>query len=156
MTMPYQAGSSAQRIRIGLTGLAFAFLLVLLGSIISRSSRDDVTNAAHRRRNEPSEPLAELGVAPGASDRPTTIAPPRRNDRARRARARLLLVSHHAVAALAFAAARRSAVTLPPRARGERPALLLLTSLPLVFSEDFSLQEGGSPALDDTARPAIA
>ena len=31
--MPYQAGSSAQRIRYGLTGLAFAFLVVLLGSI---------------------------------------------------------------------------------------------------------------------------
>ena len=28
--MPYQAGSSAQRIRIGLTGLAFAFLAVCL------------------------------------------------------------------------------------------------------------------------------
>ena len=66
--MPYQAGSSAQRIRIGLTGLAFAFLLVLLGSIISRSSSDDVTNAAQQATsNEPSEPLAELGVAPGAS-----------------------------------------------------------------------------------------
>ena len=67
--MPHQAGNSAQRIRIGLTGLAFAFLLVLLGSIISRSSRDDVTNAAQQAAvNEPSEPLAELGVAPGASD----------------------------------------------------------------------------------------
>lgn len=67
--MPYQAGSSAQRIRIGLTGLAFAFLLVLLGSIISRSSRDDVSNASQQAAsNEPSEPLAELGVAPGASD----------------------------------------------------------------------------------------
>jgi hypothetical protein len=67
--MPYQAGSSAQRIRIGLTGLAFAFLLVLLGSIISRSSRDDASNAAQQvASNEPSEPLAELGVAPGASD----------------------------------------------------------------------------------------
>ena len=66
--MPYQTGSSAQRIRIGLTGLAFAFLLVLLGSIISRSSRDDTTNAAQQVvSNEPSEPLAELGVAPGAS-----------------------------------------------------------------------------------------
>jgi hypothetical protein len=66
--MPYQAGSSAQRIRIGLTGLAFAFLLVLLGSIISRSSRDETTNAAQQAAsNEPSEPLAELGVAPGAS-----------------------------------------------------------------------------------------
>ena len=67
--MPYQAGSSAQRIRIGLTGLAFAFLLVLLGSVISKSSRDDVTNATEQAAvNEPSEPLAELGVAPGASD----------------------------------------------------------------------------------------
>jgi hypothetical protein len=67
--MPYQAGSSAQRIRIGLTGLAFAFLLVLLGSVISRSSRDDSTNSVNQATsNEPSEPLAELGVAPGAAD----------------------------------------------------------------------------------------
>ena len=67
--MPYQAGSSAQRIRIGLTGLAFAFLLVLLGSIISRSSRDHSVNAVQdSATNEPSEPLAELGVAPGASE----------------------------------------------------------------------------------------
>lgn len=67
--MPYQAGSSAQRIRIGLTGLAFAFLLVLLGSIISRSSRDAVSNAAaNATSNEPNEPLAELGVAPGSSE----------------------------------------------------------------------------------------
>ena len=66
--MPYQAGSSAQRIRIGLTGLAFAFLLVLLGSIVSRSSRGDANNAVQATANEPSEPLAELGVAPGASD----------------------------------------------------------------------------------------
>jgi hypothetical protein len=67
--MPYQAGSSAQRIRIGLTGLAFAFLLVLLGSIISRSSTSgSATNAAQQAAsNEPSEPLAELGLAPGAS-----------------------------------------------------------------------------------------
>ena len=67
--MPYQAGSSAQRIRIGLTGLAFAFLLVLLGSIISRSSTSESSvNAAQRASsNEPSEPLAELGLAPGAS-----------------------------------------------------------------------------------------
>jgi hypothetical protein len=67
--MPYQVGSSAQRIRIGLTGLAFAFLLVLLGSIISGSSRDDSVNAAQQATaNEPSEPLAQLGVAPGAAE----------------------------------------------------------------------------------------
>lgn len=65
--MPYQAGSSAQRIRIGLTGLAFAFLIVLLGSVIIRSSHDGAVNAANTVINEPSEPLAELGVAPGAS-----------------------------------------------------------------------------------------
>jgi hypothetical protein len=66
--MPYIPGSSAQRIRIGLTGLAFAFLLVLLGSIITRSSKNETNNAAQQAvANEPSEPLAELGVAPGAS-----------------------------------------------------------------------------------------
>src|SRR5438552_18210583 len=68
ITMPYQAGSSAQRIRIGLTGLAFAFLLVLLGSIISRSSRDNANTGKQTVANEPSEPLAELGVAPGAPE----------------------------------------------------------------------------------------
>jgi len=67
--MPYQAGSSAQRIRIGLTGLAFAFLLVLLGSVVSRSGRDTSANAVEQATaNEPSEPLAELGVAPGSSE----------------------------------------------------------------------------------------
>ena len=64
------AGTSAQRIRIGLTGLAFAFLLVLLGSVISRSSTDVPTPAENASANaaEPNEPLAELGVAPGAPD----------------------------------------------------------------------------------------
>lgn len=68
--MPDTAGNSAQRIRIGLTGLAFAFLLVLLGSVISRSGRDDVAQQTAEQADnvaEPSEPLAELGVAPGAS-----------------------------------------------------------------------------------------
>jgi hypothetical protein len=66
--MVQNAGSSAQRIRIGLTGLAFAFLLVLLGSVISRSGSDDrAANAQKAALNaEPNEPLAELGVAPGA------------------------------------------------------------------------------------------
>jgi hypothetical protein len=66
------AGSSAQRIRIGLTGLAFAFLLVLLGSVISRSGESASTppgNAQMADANDaqPEEPLAELGVAPGGS-----------------------------------------------------------------------------------------
>lgn len=60
-----------QRIRIGLTGLAFVFLLVLLGTAISRSgdspsqpppNANDLANAV-----EPDDPLAEIGVAPGQS-----------------------------------------------------------------------------------------
>ena len=65
------AGTSAQRIRIGLTGLAFAFLLVLLGSVISRSgSNEAAANAAEQAEANaaPNEPLAELGVAPGGAD----------------------------------------------------------------------------------------
>jgi hypothetical protein len=69
--MPHHAGSSARRIRIGLTGLAFAFLFVLLASIISRSSRDETNATQQASANEPSEPLAELGVAPGASGEET-------------------------------------------------------------------------------------
>lgn len=69
MKMPHQPGSSAQRIRWGMTGLALAFLVVLLGSIISKAAHQDTTNAvAQATANEPNEPLAELGVAPGASD----------------------------------------------------------------------------------------
>ena len=41
---------------------------------------------------------------------------------------------------------RQGAAPLPSRAEAERPELLLLTSLPLVFSEQFGLS-GGSPAL---------
>src|SRR5688500_14134896 len=69
-TMVDNAGTSAQRIRIGLTGLAFAFLLVLLGSVISRSGSDErAANAVEQAAaNTPSEPLAELGVAPGGAE----------------------------------------------------------------------------------------
>lgn len=66
--MPHQAGSSAQRIRIGLTGLAIAFLLILAGSFVSQWSRGDQVNTTASTTNQPSEPLAELGVAPGAGD----------------------------------------------------------------------------------------
>ena len=57
--------------------------------------------------------------------------------------------------AAVFAAAAALALTLHisrtdpvgPRPPEQRPVLLLLTSLPLIFSEQFSLQGGGSPAL---------
>jgi len=67
--MPYQVGSSAQRIRIGLTGLAAAFIIILFFSAITRSTREEASNAVQQAAaNEPSEPLAELGVAPGGSE----------------------------------------------------------------------------------------
>ncbi len=67
--MPHRTGTTAQRVRIGLTGLAFAFLLVLLGSIVSRSGSDaNSVTIANEETNTPKEPLAELGVAPGSQE----------------------------------------------------------------------------------------
>lgn len=56
-----------QRIRIGLTGLAFVFLLVLLGTAISRSSGDSAAPPVQNEPAEPAEPLAEIGAAPSMS-----------------------------------------------------------------------------------------
>ncbi|MEA3002677.1 MAG: hypothetical protein QOH81_1465 [Sphingomonadales bacterium] len=76
-----------QRVRIGLTGLAFVFILVLLGAVFSRSPTNEspITGNVIERQlkagnqaapsgsgtgNEalPQEPLAQLGVAPGNAD----------------------------------------------------------------------------------------
>ncbi len=69
-----------QRVRIGLTGLAFVFVLVLLGTVFSRASDEDPITAnaielqqvpgaqAKVEEAKPKEPLAELGVAPGNAD----------------------------------------------------------------------------------------
>ena len=65
-----QGEERMQRIRIGLTGLAFVFLLVLLGTAISRSSEQGVVPTDHNELaadKEPNEPLAEIGAAPGAT-----------------------------------------------------------------------------------------
>ncbi|MDB5697710.1 MAG: hypothetical protein JWN69_514 [Alphaproteobacteria bacterium] len=69
-----------QRVRIGLTGLAFVFVLVLLGAVF-RSASDEqpitansieqqgsIGNPRNGEEAEPTEPLAELGVAPGNAD----------------------------------------------------------------------------------------
>jgi hypothetical protein len=50
-------------------------------------------------------------------------------------------------AAIAIAVGRREPAAPPPRPPGERPTLLLLTSLPLVLADQFTLKGGGSPAL---------
>jgi hypothetical protein len=72
-----------QRVRIGLTGLAFVFLLVLLGAVFTSPSNEaPITpnlietqlSGGNRpvppgaNESEPKEPLAELGVAPGNAD----------------------------------------------------------------------------------------
>lgn len=69
-----QAPNSSEqthRIRIGLTGLAFVFLLVLLGTAVSRSGPDPAAGPtqdnALANDIEPEEPLAQIGVAPGQS-----------------------------------------------------------------------------------------
>jgi hypothetical protein len=69
-----------QRVRIGLTGLAFVFVLVLLGTVFTRASDEEpiTANALEMQQvpgaqeqseaGKPKEPLAELGVAPGTVD----------------------------------------------------------------------------------------
>jgi hypothetical protein len=67
----------------------------------------------------------------------------------KRARGRALsiaaLITAGAVAMLVLLPARQR---LPERPPSQRPTLLLLTSLPLMFSEDFSVERNGSPVLD--------
>ena len=79
-----------QRVRIGLTGLAFVFLLVLLGAVFTSPSNEApitpnlietqlsggnqiVVPGANQA--EPKEPLAELGVAPGNADDDNSAQP---------------------------------------------------------------------------------
>ena len=81
--MGLEIGKRVQRVRIGLTGLAFVFLLVLLGAVFTSPSNEaPITpnlietqlsggnQAALPAANlaQPKEPLAELGVAPGNAD----------------------------------------------------------------------------------------
>lgn len=67
-----------QRIRIGLTGLAFVFMLVLLGTAISRSGDDPRASPAQNAAmaaDEPNEPLAEIGAAPGSATSANDASP---------------------------------------------------------------------------------
>ncbi len=72
-----------QRVRIGLTGLAFVFVLVMLGMVFTSPSDEEpiTANAIEQELSgaapvptppandaQPKEPLAELGVAPGNAD----------------------------------------------------------------------------------------
>jgi len=69
-----------QRVRIGLTGLAFVFVLVLLAAIFTSPSEEEpiTPNSLEQPGNRADaniaagevrkEPLAELGVTPGNAD----------------------------------------------------------------------------------------
>jgi hypothetical protein len=60
----------------------------------------------------------------------------------------LLLLAVAILAGMVLALrAREAPAPLPARPQKQRPPLLLLTSLPLVFGEDFSVEQNGSPAL---------
>ena len=60
----------------------------------------------------------------------------------------LVILSIVVIAAALLALSARTRTEVPPaRSANQRPALLLLTSLPLVFGDGFSLEETGSPAL---------
>ena len=80
-----------QRVRIGLTGLAFVFVLVLLAAVFTKASQEEpiTANMIEQARaggrpvpapgvneTEPKEPLAELGVAPGNADDNGSAAAP--------------------------------------------------------------------------------
>ena len=79
-----------QRVRIGLTGLAFVFVLVLLAAVFVRPSAErhiTANSLDHELKTgqpapvdgnsgEPQEPLAELGVAPGNADANEAAAAP--------------------------------------------------------------------------------
>lgn len=56
-----------QRIRIGITGLAFIFLLVVIGSALTdqgREAADPVEEELVQEEAPPSDPLEEIGAAP--------------------------------------------------------------------------------------------
>ena len=80
-----------QRVRIGLTGLAFVFLAVLLAAVFTKdpvAEQRITANLIERERAGeapapaddepagPAEPLAELGVAPGKAASNSAAAAP--------------------------------------------------------------------------------
>ena len=67
-------GEDMQRVRIGLTGLGFVFVVVLLAAALTgapdgdKASANGITAAESDNKTAPQEPLAELGVTPGNGD----------------------------------------------------------------------------------------
>jgi len=73
------------RVRVGLIGLAWVFLLVMLATTFLHVAGGDLvsTNGGALANDAgPSEPLAELGVAPGNPDQGEAAPAAPRKDRA--------------------------------------------------------------------------
>ena len=75
------------RVRVGLIGLAWVFLLVMLATTflhVAGGDRSANKNAATANDTAPSEPLAELGVAPstGATETANTAESAKRQAQA--------------------------------------------------------------------------
>ena len=67
------------RVRVGLIGLAWVFLLVMLATTfvhVAGGDQPGANGAAAVNDTAPSDPLAELGVAPGNPDQAEDSAPP--------------------------------------------------------------------------------
>ena len=83
-----------QRVRIGLTGLAFVFLAVLLAAVFTsepageqpitpnmiEQQQSGLGPSADAQPPAPTEPLAELGVAPGNADSNAAQPAPGQNE----------------------------------------------------------------------------
>jgi hypothetical protein len=72
-----------QRVRVGLTGLAVVLLIVALATAVLRTVDRQVVGNSPAPSTDNSdkskdEPLADLGVAPGAPAENATTAPPAR------------------------------------------------------------------------------
>lgn len=72
--MPHGNESLMHRVRIGITGLAVVFLIVLLAAaIVGFHTKDQagmgnsVAGIGNSGEAQPADPLAELGVAPGGT-----------------------------------------------------------------------------------------
>lgn len=66
------------RVRVGLIGLAWVFLLVMLATTfvhVAGGDQSDTNSVAATNDNAPSDPLAELGVAPGNPDQEESESP---------------------------------------------------------------------------------
>lgn len=70
-----------QRVRVGLTGLAVVLLIVALATAVLRTVDRQVvgnnaTPSVENSDKSKDEPLADLGVAPGAPDEKKSKSPP--------------------------------------------------------------------------------